>query len=123
MKNNFCALLCSKRTVITVAATLVAVVVVVAIACGVMRGHKRDMMKNPEAMAQYKAEKMAKRYDLDDAQKTKLQTLLAADIKSMIATRSAMMEKKKATMKAVLTPAQYAAWEKKMEKKWKKWQN
>ena len=123
MKSNFCSLVCSKRTVITVIATLAVVAVVILVACGVMRNHFHSMMKNPEVMAQHKAEKMAKRFDLNDAQKAQVQKFMLADIKNMKAMREAKMAKRKTDMKSVLTPEQYAKWEAKMEKRMKKWEN
>ncbi len=123
LKKNLWSLVLSKHTLVSVACTLVVVIAVMVVGRVMVHNHFRNMKQNPEAMIQHKVGKMAKHLNLNDSQIAQLQKLMLADFQTMKANRDALIAKRKSAMKSVLTPEQYAMWEKKMEKRMKKWQN
>lgn len=69
--------------------------------------------RNPKEVAAKRAEHMATELGLNADQRTKLEAIFLHEAEQMKAIR----EKHEAEMRSVLTPEQYAAWEKKREER------
>lgn len=108
---NFWCMVFSLRTLITVLATLAVLFIGMWAVCGIKKTMKHSGEYNPSMRAEKMSERMAKKLNLTAEQQTQVKSLMLAKIQQRMAMKQQMRE----DMKAILTPEQFAKFEKKMK--------